>query len=739
MKVAILETVHFQYGLTQSELFHDGKLHFFVTETIWKEMQAYRPEFCVGKVHIINSITNNSNEIITICNDEKLDLLSIGPVFADFEAVLEISKKVTCKKMLTIHNLNYWLNSRYRSLSSYKENRLKQSIVKSFDYIAVEDFIYNYLKNSEKKLFNTYNFVYIPFTIFNENLKHKYQKTSDTLKVVLPGYIHKERRRYEKCLEVIKYFADKKTKIIFSFAGHAVEDYGKWVVGELDKINKIKPGIATYFPVEGELSPDRFLQEMETSDIVLSTSTTEFKALGTTEYIGKTKPTAAIHDMMSFSLPGLLPSSLDIPGNLKGSVFNYETAEDLLKFLQNLIDHPEQLNKLKEKAQINSLHFTAPQIRKNLPFFFNQCERCVMDNIANPSIFFDNEGHCNYCNTFYKQKENTSIKNKYDYKNLEKIIEQIKKERKESNYDCVVGISGGIDSAFLIYKLVQFGIRPIAVHFDNGWNSETATQNIEMLLKKLNVELYTYVNDWEEFKDIQLSFLKAGVIDIELISDHAISATLMKAAIKFNTKYIFLGHNDVTEFILPTNWYHWKHDALNIKEIHKKFGTVPLKTYPLYKFFNEYYHIKYRKTKMILLLNYINYDKSEAQKILAEECGWKTYGVKHNESIFTRFFQNYILPVKFKVDKRKAHLSSLICSGQISRDEALRILQEHTWETKQTLEDKEYVLKKLGVSELEFDCWMKETPVSHFNFPSYLTRHNKIIIKLKNLTKLKFN
>jgi N-acetyl sugar amidotransferase len=739
MKVAIIETIHFQYGLTQSELFHDSELHFFVTDTIWKEMLAYRPEFCVGNVHIIKSITANKNEIIAVCNSASLDLLTIGPVFDHFEAILEISKKVPCKKMLTIHNLNYWLHSSYRSLASYKERKIKQAIVKNFDYIAVEDFIYSYVKNFEKKLFNTYNFVYIPFTIFNENLKKKYQKTNNTLKVVLPGYIHKERRRYEKCLEVIKHFALKKSDIIFSFAGHGVEDYGKWVIGELDKLNNIKPGIATYFPFEGELNPDRFLKEMETSDIVLSTSTTEFKALGTTEYIGKTKPTAAIHDMMSFKLPGLLPNSLTIPENLRGSVLNYETSADLIIFFQNLLDHPEELNKLKAQAEINSLHFTAPQIRKNLPFFFTQCKRCVMDNISNPSIFFDNEGYCNYCTNFYIQKDNTGVKDKYDYRNLEKIIEQIKKEKKKNGYDCVVGVSGGVDSAFLIYKLVKLGLRPIAVHYDNGWNSEVATQNIEMLLKKLNVELYTYVNDWEEFKDIQLSFIKAGVIDIELISDHAISATLMNAAIKFNTKYIFLGHNDVTEFILPTNWYHWKHDALNIKSIHRKFGTKPMKTYPLYKFFNEYYHIKYRKTKMILLLNYINYDKSEAEKILSEDCGWKSYGVKHNESIFTRFFQNYILPVKFRVDKRKAHLSSLICSGQISREEAIKVLQEHTWETKQTLDDKAYVLKKLGVTEQEFDKWMKEPPVSHFKFPSYLTRHNKFIVNLKKIAKLKLN
>ena len=317
--------------------------------------------------------------------------------------------------------------------------------------------------------------------------------------------------------------------------------------------------------------------------------------------------------------------------------------------------------------------------------------------------------------------------------NLTRLITKIKEEGATKKYDCVVGVSGGLDSAYLVYKLVKLGVRPIAVHFDNGWNSETATQNIETLLKKLNVDLYTYVCDWEEFKDLQLSFLKAGVVDIELVTDHAISATMYDAAKKFNTKYIFQGHNQSSEFILPETWIHWKNDALNIKSIHEKYGSVSLKTLPVLTFFKEYYHLKYRKTNYIYLLDYIDYNKKEAEKILKENCGWKNYGGKHNESIFTRFYQNYILPKKFNIDKRKAHLSSLICSSQITREEALEELKTKCWETEETKQDKAYVLKKLGVSEAIFDAWMQETPVSHFDFASYLTRHNQIITTLKRI------
>jgi N-acetyl sugar amidotransferase len=365
-------------------------------------------------------------------------------------------------------------------------------------------------------------------------------------------------------------------------------------------------------------------------------------------------------------------------------------------------------------------------------YAYQQCKRCVMDNKNDTNISFNEEGYCNYCSEFFDNNSNNEIKNtELKLKKLSAIIEKIKKEGVGKKYDCIVGVSGGIDSAYLVYKAVEFGLRPLAVHYDNGWNSEIATQNIELLLKKLNVDLYTYVNDWEEFKDVQLSFFKAGVIDIELITDHAISAILFKTSIKYNTKYILQGHNQSSESILPNSWYHWKHDALNIKSIHQKFGTKPIKTLPLMTFFEEYYHLKYRKTTPVFILDFIDYNKIEAQKELSNKIGWKNYGTKHSESIFTRFYQNYILPVKFNVDKRKAHLSSLICSGQITREDALKELSIDVINSKQTIEDKEYVLKKFSISEQIFNSWMKQKPIAHLAYPSYLTRHDKYMRKLK--------
>ncbi|HRD37736.1 MAG TPA: N-acetyl sugar amidotransferase [Bacteroidia bacterium] len=732
MKVAIIELDHFQYGLTQSEIFDGHEKIFFVSQNIKKEMTDYNPGLCNGTFHIVESLETNADQIIKTCNSESIDLLMVSPVFSGFEALLKIAQNIKSQKVITIHNVNFWLNSRFRTPAALKERKLKQEIVKCFDYIAVEDFIYHHLKTNNAKLFSEHKFIYIPFTIFQSNKTRIHQKENDTLKVVLPGSIHKDRRRYEEVIEVITNFAKQGAEITFSFAGKPLEAYGKWVISQLENANALKPGIASYFPVNSENMPLKFLKEMETSDLVLSTSTTEFKALGTTEYIGKTKPTAAIHDMISFQLPGLLPQHLHIPENLAGSVFNYKNAEELQSILQSLISNPAKLKLWKDQAIKNSQYFTVKEIRKNLPFFYNQCKRCVMDNINDPDIWFDKNGNCNYCNDYYKFIETEKTKKDFDSEKLKPLFSKIKKEGANKKYDCLVGVSGGADSMYVVHLLVQAGLRPLVVHYDNGWNSETAVKNIEVMLNKLNIDLHTYINEWEEFKDIQLAFIKASVIDIELVTDQAIIASLYKLSRKHHLKYVFTGHNTSTEFILPKHWYHWKLDGLNIKAIHRKFGKKKISTYPIITYFDQYYLNKTKKIEMYSLLNYVKYNKAEAKEILKKEYGWIDYTGKHNESVFTRFFQNYILPLKFQVDKRKAHLSSLICSGQLTREEALEELKKHPWETAETLEDKDYVIKKLGLTMEEFDAWIKEKPVSHLKYPSYLTRHDKIIRFIKN-------
>lgn len=354
------------------------------------------------------------------------------------------------------------------------------------------------------------------------------------------------------------------------------------------------------------------------------------------------------------------------------------------------------------------------------------CKRCIMDTIDDVNIRFNKEGFCNYCEDYFNKKTNVETEKTDKTKELAQIVEKIKNSNKGKPYDCIVGVSGGVDSTYMVYKAKELGLRPLAVHYDNSWNSELSVNNIESLLKKLDIDLFTYVNDWEEFKDLQLSFFKAHVIDIELTTDQAILAVLHKAAKKYGVKYILTGHNTSTESILPRHWYHYKIDALNIKSIHKKHGTKKLKTYPMVSFFAKWYTAKYKNPETVCLLNYLDYHKEEAKKILSEKIGWTSYGGKHFESVFTRFYQGYILPKKFNVDKRKAHLSALICSGQITRQEALNEMKLPPYDEKQMAEDKEFVMKKLGFTNETFEAYIKAPARDHLEYASYINRHYKI-------------
>ena len=256
----------------------------------------------------------------------------------------------------------------------------------------------------------------------------------------------------------------------------------------------------------------------------------------------------------------------------------------------------------------------------------------------------------------------------------------------------------------------------MVVHFDNGWNSEIAVQNINSIIDYLDADLHTLVVDWEEFRDLQLAYLKAGVIDIELLTDHAIIGTLYKLAAKHSIKYVISGSNVETEELLPKAWVYNKADSVNIKDIHAKYGTLQLKSYPFFSILLKNYYLLFKQLSFISPLDWAPYRKDKIKKIIQEEIGWKDYGGKHHESIFTKFYQNYILPKKFKVDKRKAHLSNLICSGQITKEQALEELAKPLYNPNELLHDKEYVVKKLGLTLEEFDSLMKKVPKSHEDF-----------------------
>jgi N-acetyl sugar amidotransferase len=337
---------------------------------------------------------------------------------------------------------------------------------------------------------------------------------------------------------------------------------------------------------------------------------------------------------------------------------------------------------------------------------------------SDPDIEFDSAGVCNHCHRRDRLVATLPATRVEGEVLLGRIVARIKEQGLGKDYDCLLGISGGVDSSYLAHLAVGLGLRPLVVHFDNGWNSELAVKNIESVISKLGLDLQTYVVDWEEFRDIQRSLLKAGVLDLEILSDQAIIATMFRLARKNGIKYILSGHNVATETHLPDAWTWMKFDARNIRAIQRRFGTRPIRSTPLMGILGYVLSQMAYGFKFVWPLNLVHYDKREALALLKEQYGWREYSTKHGESIITRFYQNYILPTKFGVDKRRAHLSSLICSGALGRDEAMRKIGEPPYTPGELEEDLDYVTKKLGFSRDEFDAIMKEPVHSHLDYPS---------------------
>jgi N-acetyl sugar amidotransferase len=357
------------------------------------------------------------------------------------------------------------------------------------------------------------------------------------------------------------------------------------------------------------------------------------------------------------------------------------------------------------------------------------CKRCVLDSTVY-DIQFDENGFCNYCND-YLSKKNSILKGSDE---LNKVLEKLKSSNRK--HYCIVGVSGGLDSSFLLYKAVELGLNPLAVHIDTGWNTEVSANNIETLTKKLDVDLRTFVLDWEQFKKLQISYLKAGVIDVEFPTDHYYQSALYKMANDLNIRYILTGHNYISEGIMPLCWIHNKGDTLNMLDIYKKFGdNTPLNNLPTMTLIKRFFYYNIKKIENIFLLNYLSYNRSEAKEILMKECDWKEYPVKHGESIFTRFYHRYILPNRFKVDYRKAHLSSLICNSQITRIDALKNLELKIVEDDFLVNDKAYVLKKLNLSEIDFNNFMNLPARSHLDFKSEvrIKKFYNVVINTLNL------
>lgn len=357
---------------------------------------------------------------------------------------------------------------------------------------------------------------------------------------------------------------------------------------------------------------------------------------------------------------------------------------------------------------------------------YQMCSRTVMDT-TDPDIRFDEDGVSNH---YWRALDLIArlVKPGVAGENeLRALVDRIREEGKDKPYDCVMGVSGGVDSSYVAVMARDLGLRPLAVHLDNGWNTDTAVSNIQSLLERLDIDLYTHVVNWEQFRDLQRSIFLSSLPNIEAVTDHAIKALLLQTADKFGVRYILSGSNANTEAILPEAWGYNSDDSRIILAAKKKFGdpAIGIDTYPHLSFVEYVRYMYIKKIRIIPLLNYGEFNKAHALKVMQQRIGYVPYARKHGESRFTRFFQECYLPEKYGFDKRKAHLSSLIASGQMTRDAALGELEKPLYDPISKTIDVEYCTRKLGFSEGDWQGVLA-TPIAYpGDFPN-----NERLIKL---------
>lgn len=364
------------------------------------------------------------------------------------------------------------------------------------------------------------------------------------------------------------------------------------------------------------------------------------------------------------------------------------------------------------------------------------CTRCVMDNVTDEKIKFKADGTCNYCNYALSRINKVYHPNLKGQAKLKSMINLLKKEGKRKEFDCLMGISGGLDSTYLAYLgAKEWGLRILAVHIDDGFDTEEAKLNIEKLYKKTNINLITEKPDKDQYVDLIKAFIRAGVPGIAIPQDNVLLACLKNYAEKYNIKYFLSGANFSLESILQRGKGHVAADGTHIRAIHKKYGERSLTSLPLITLFERYIGQKYiHQIKTLRPLDLIDYKKEKAIQKLKENIEFAYYGGKHYESIFTKFVQSYYLPKKFHVDKRKSHYSSLIISNQMTRDEALRKLEEPLYNGTQMEKDINLILQTIDMSRTEFDRIMKEAPRSHDEYNmSFFTYFAAIARKARTL------
>lgn len=347
---------------------------------------------------------------------------------------------------------------------------------------------------------------------------------------------------------------------------------------------------------------------------------------------------------------------------------------------------------------------------------------------SDPAITFDPSGVCNHCRDFDAITRKSWFPNEEGARRLASIVETIKRDGAGREYDCIIGLSGGVDSSYLALRVAEWGLRPLVVHVDAGWNSELAVANIEKIVKHCNFDLHTHVVDWEEMRDLHLAYLRSGLSNQDVPQDHVFFASLYHFATKNGIRYILSGGNIATESIFPTAWHGGSAmDAINLKAVHRRYGERPLRTYSTISFFKYYVWYPFvKKMRTIRPLNYMPYDKHRAIAELETTIGWRSYGRKHGESLFTKVFQNDYLPRKFGYDKRRPHLSSMIVSGQMSREEAMAKLAEPLYDKEELEVDLNYFCKKLRITRAQYEEFINGPKRDYDAFPTWVSRHRAL-------------
>lgn len=348
---------------------------------------------------------------------------------------------------------------------------------------------------------------------------------------------------------------------------------------------------------------------------------------------------------------------------------------------------------------------------------WRQCERCVMDT-SDPDITFSAEGFCNHCTDYFDRLAHLSYRGAESDRQLEALVERVRRAGRGRDYDCVVGISGGVDSCYVAHLARTLDLRPLAVHMDNGWNSDTAVLNIKRVADHLGIDYRSWVVDWDEFRDLQLAFLRASVPEIETPTDMAIPGALHRIAAEHGVRFIASGGNYATEGILPAAWHYNAKDLKYLRAIHRRFGSGRLATFPTFGWREEAYFKLARGIRLIYPLNHVPYSREEATLLLQRETGWEDYGGKHYESRITGFVQSYVLPEKFGIDYRRATLSTQICAGEVGRDEALAVLETSPYDDARVAREKEYVAKKFEIGLDELEAILAEPPRSWRDYPN---------------------